>query len=75
MKIGIDKYYHFGVGCVIALVIAFITSSIIGALFVTAFIGVAKEFRDEFVYGGFSIADIIATILGGILGVLIYLTF
>ena len=70
--IGIDKYYHFGVGFVIALVIAFITSSIIGALFVTAFIGVGKEFYDTNTTG-FSIADIIATILGGILGCLIYL--
>lgn len=71
MKIEIDKYYHFGVGVVIAVIMLILTESILASLFVVTFGAYAKEYYDTDTTG-FSIADIIATILGGFLAILIY---
>jgi glycopeptide antibiotics resistance protein len=75
MKIAYDKKLHFIVGLVIAVIFAFIFKSASMGYSVAFIAGLGKELRDEFVYGGFDICDLLTTGLGGIAGALIYGAF
>ena len=62
-----DKQYHFIAGAVIALIGGFVLSPIEGiGLAIAA--GIAKECYDDYSYGKFDIADMIATWVGGACG-------
>ena len=59
----LDKIAHFSVSFVIVSLLSQIMVILLAVL-LTFLIGVAKEFYDEYTYGGFSILDLGADILG-----------
>jgi len=66
-----DKLLHFVAGFSIALIGSILFGKETGfALAILA--GIGKEIRDQIVYGGFDIMDLIVTIAGGLLIFLIY---
>lgn len=68
-----DKSLHFLAGLTISLLIGFLFwDPIIGSA-VAAAIGIAKEVKDEYTYGGFDTLDLLSTALGGFTGSLIFL--
>ena len=60
MNIGVDKKLHFLGGACIYFTVE--------SLLVVAIIGLLKEVWDEYDYGGFDYVDLLATVLGGIVG-------
>lgn len=65
-----DKVKHFILGLIITLLVGFIFSLEYGIL-VGVSAGVFKEVWDEYTYGGFDAKDLIATLLGVVVGTLI----
>lgn len=58
-KIGVDKVLHFCGGWIIF--------DINGYMLTVFGVAVMKEIYDEYDYGGFSVLDILATVLGGLI--------
>lgn len=73
LPFAIDKQLHFIVGFLIAFVFTIITSDVTAGIFFTLIFSYIKEFRDEFVYGGFDWKDVYATFLGGVVFSIIYI--
>jgi hypothetical protein len=62
-----DKMLHFIVGMLITVIVAVIVPRFAPIAMTVAIVaGVAKEIRDEIVYGGFDWYDLLATVLGGV---------
>ena len=71
LPFGVDKQLHFIAGFIISTTVILITSSIAAGLIVTFFAGFYKEFKDEMDYAGFDWKDLLATMIGWIVPVLI----
>lgn len=65
-----DKALHFIAGFIIALIIAFLSSPLIG-FGVSLLAGIAKEMWDSHGHGTVDKNDVIATVFGGAVGSLI----
>lgn len=68
-----DKALHFAAGLTISLLIGFLFWNPIVGFAVAATVGIAKEVKDEYVYGGFDALDLLSTGLGGLTGALIFI--
>jgi len=66
-NIPVDKKLHFIAGFLIALIGGILTDPITGIGFALA-AGIAKECYDDYSYGKFDIADMLATWVGGACG-------
>lgn len=67
---GADKFCHFGAGFIIAVIsFIFLPGAWVLIPLVTA--AVLKEAIDEYNYGGADFFDLFATILGGVIGIMI----
>ena len=66
-----DKLAHLFAGYFVAHICWLLTGDIILSLALATYAGIAKELYDEFKRGAFSVADLIFTIVGGILAMLI----
>jgi len=65
-----DKRLHFAAGLIISVIIGYYSSPEWG-LFAAMFAGLMKELRDWGCYRGFDWRDMMATWLGGLLGMIL----
>ena len=70
-KFKIDKQKHFIAGFSVAFLAGFVSTWL--AIVVLASVAIGKEIRDEVVYGGFSTPDLVYTVVGGSIAILIHL--
>lgn len=71
MKIPLDKAFHFLAGWAIAA--TFQSAPLVAAALVAA-AGIGKEIWDKRGHGTFELMDIVATLLGGIVGLMVSLS-
>lgn len=71
IEIQFDKIVHFLCGLIIALIVSFFYNPYIGIGIAVA-AGVAKKVYDWFDYGRFDKMDLVATVIGGVTGSLLY---
>ena len=69
----VDKLLHFLVSYLLTTVVVPLTGFL--GIAVVLFIGLFKEIIDEYDYGGFSLGDLVADILGLVFGMFVLLYF
>ncbi len=62
-----DKVLHFAAGLIIGISALFLPWYLSAAAVIIA--GIGKEIKDQIVYGGFDIYDLLFTIAGGVVSV------
>lgn len=62
-----DKKLHFIAGLAISIIFGYFFGEYIG-FFSSVVAGIAKELRDDYVYGGFDYKDLLWTMMGGFVG-------
>ncbi len=71
MQIPRDKLLHFVAGSIASALAYLITQNLTLAIGVTVFLGVGKEVWDSQGHGTVEVFDAVATVLGGIVGVIL----
>ena len=72
---GYDKKLHFFAGFIISILTYELLDSIVSAFVASFLAGVAKEIYDRISYGCYDIQDLLATVAGGIAGIMIYIAW
>ena len=75
MKIAYDKKLHFLAGLLIAFTVSYIMNDVRIGMLAATLAGLGKEIVDEGRYGGFDYQDIIATIIGGVAGIILFIAW
>ena len=71
MKIQEDKLMHGIAGFIFGLFICFMAKSCALALLAAVILGILKEIYDHFDHGTVEVLDAVATVLGGVVGVIL----
>ena len=71
MQIQLDKKLHFVISLLLVFIFFLLTQNIILSANITLFVGFLKEIYDKYFGTGFSWADIIANIIGIVIGSLL----
>ena len=66
-----DKIKHFAVGLAVSFVAYVATSSATIAFSLSALLGIAKEVYDSRGHGTVEVLDVVATIVGGVVGAIL----
>ncbi len=72
MQIQQDKIKHFAVGFAVSFVTYVVTANVTIAVAFSALLGIGKEVYDSRGHGTVEVLDAVATVLGGVVGVILF---